>query len=289
MLASLEGLDHVVVMVQDLDRAAGNWRALGFTLSPRGTHSAQMGSGNYTIMLLSDYLELLGILQDTPRNAASREFLSRRGEGVERAAFTTSNAIEGIEALRAQGIQATGPVEFSRPVDRPDGSKTEAAFSVFNWPVEERPGDLRLFACQHHTRNAVWIPALQSHSNTAQRILRLEVLARDPGQAARQMARLIGSEASPGEGGAVRVATAPGRGEFLFLSAESFRARHASVDCGHLPEEGVAALVLGVADLDAASRAIGQGVVQKGVVQDREGLVVPADRANGVMLVFEQS
>lgn len=284
MLASLEGLDHVVVMVQDLDRAAERWRELGFTLSPRGTHSAQMGSGNYTIMLQSDYLELLGILQDTPRNAASRAFLARRGEGIERAAFTTSNAIEGIEALRARGIEATGPVEFSRPVDRPDGSKTEAAFSVFNWPVDERPGDLRLFACQHHTRNAVWIPALQSHSNTAQRILRLEVLARDPGEAARQMARLIASEASAGEGGSVRVATAPGRGEFLFLSADAFRARHSSVDCGRLPEEGVAALALSVADLDAASRAVGPDVVRDG-----SGLAVPADRANGVMLVFERS
>ena len=33
-------------------------------LSPPGTHSAKMGSGNYTIMLDPDYIELLGILAD---------------------------------------------------------------------------------------------------------------------------------------------------------------------------------------------------------------------------------
>ncbi|MFP5406762.1 MAG: VOC family protein, partial [Gammaproteobacteria bacterium] len=207
----------MVVMVKDLDGAADAWRALGFTVSPRGTHSAQMGSGNYTIMLHADYIELLGILHDTPRNATARAFLERRGEGIERAAFTTRNAIEGIEALRARGIQATGPIEFSRPVDLPDGAKTEAAFSVFDWPAGERPGDLRIFACQHHTRHAVWVPSLQSHANTANRILRVEVLASRPEEAARHLAHLIDVEVAPDEGGAMRVLTAPGRGEFLFL------------------------------------------------------------------------
>ena len=284
MLASLEGLDHVVVMVKELDSAAERWRALGFTLSPRGTHSAQMGSGNYTILFQDDYVELLGILHETPHNAPSREFLQRRGEGIERAAFTTSNAIEGIEALRALGIEAAGPVEFSRPVDLPDGKKTEAAFSIFTWPTSERPGDLRIFACQHHTRQAVWVPSLQTHANTANRIVRVEVIARQPQQAAQQLARLIDGEATAQEGGAMRVATAPGRGEFVFLSADAFAARHPGADRPTLPQEGVAALVLGVGDLDAAARATG-GRVEAG---SRE-FAVPADRANGVMLVFQKA
>jgi Glyoxalase-like domain len=40
------GIDHAVVVVNDLDKAAENWKRLGFTVSPRGTHSAHMGSGN---------------------------------------------------------------------------------------------------------------------------------------------------------------------------------------------------------------------------------------------------
>jgi len=102
MLASLEGLDHVVVIVRYLGAAAPSWRALGFTLSPRGTHSAHLGTGNYTLMFGSDYIELLGVLSDTPLNQPSREFLQRRGEGIERAAFTTRDAAEGVAALRAR-------------------------------------------------------------------------------------------------------------------------------------------------------------------------------------------
>ncbi|MEK9720714.1 MAG: VOC family protein, partial [Quisquiliibacterium sp.] len=108
MLQTILGLDHVVILVRDLDRAAQSWQALGFTLSPRGTHSANMGTGNYTIMFGDDYLELLGVLQPTPANAAMRDYLGER-EGIERAAFTTLDAQAGADALRARGIAATGP------------------------------------------------------------------------------------------------------------------------------------------------------------------------------------
>ena len=39
-LKHIVGLDHVVVLVRDLDRRRRTWRRLGFTLAPRGTHSA---------------------------------------------------------------------------------------------------------------------------------------------------------------------------------------------------------------------------------------------------------
>ena len=62
-IKSIAGIDHAVVAVKDLDAAAANWKQLGFTISPRGTHSAHIGTGNYTIMLGEDYMELLGVLQ----------------------------------------------------------------------------------------------------------------------------------------------------------------------------------------------------------------------------------
>ena len=61
-IKSIAGIDHAVIAVKDLDAAAQNWKQLGFTISPRGTHSAHMGTGNYTIMLGEDYMELLGVL-----------------------------------------------------------------------------------------------------------------------------------------------------------------------------------------------------------------------------------
>ena len=279
MLASLEGLDHVVVMVKDLDAAADQWRALGFTLSPRGTHSAHLGTGNYTIMFGTDYVELLGVLQDTPLNAPSREFLQRRGEGMERAAFTTNNAAEGVAALQARGINASGPVEFSRPVDLPGGGHGEAAFSVFHWPADARPADLRIFACQHHTRGTVWISELQSHANTTVGIARIEIIAVQPDAAAKELAELIDGTPEPCDDG-MRVATAPGRGVFEFMTADAFKSRHPSLGNSTLPAEGVAALVCRVSDLDAAARCVGGAL-------EGNAVTVAANRANGVALVFE--
>src|SRR6201997_283980 len=91
------GIDHAVVVVGDLDKAAETWKALGFTVSPRGTHSAHMGSGNYTIMLDPDLFELLGVLVPPEHNAPTRDFLDRRGEGIERIAFTAIDSADGAQ------------------------------------------------------------------------------------------------------------------------------------------------------------------------------------------------
>src|SRR5689334_22759736 len=129
-LKHILGADHVVITVRDLDAAAAQWRKLGFTLSPRGTHSPQMGSGNYTIMFGEDYLELLGVLHETEQNKPTREFLKNR-EGIERTAFTTDDAAAGAAELSARGLVPLGPVHFGRPVDLPNGGKSEAKFNVF--------------------------------------------------------------------------------------------------------------------------------------------------------------
>src|SRR5215469_7034269 len=120
-------------MVRDLDRAADNWKRLGFTVSPRGTHSAHMGSGNYTIMLDGDYIELLGVLAPTEHNAPARAFLEKR-EGIERVAFTAVDAAAGAEEVRARGLVPIGPTDFERPVMMPGGTMSAAKFRTFHWP-----------------------------------------------------------------------------------------------------------------------------------------------------------
>src|ERR1700753_3611537 len=129
-------------MVRDLDAAAANWRRLGFTLSPRGTHSAQMGTGNYTIMLDPDYIELLGVLAPTEHNAPTRALLEKR-KASERVAFPASDAAAGAEEIRARGAIPIGPTDFERPVTMPDGTMSAAKFRTFHWPVAEAPAGLR--------------------------------------------------------------------------------------------------------------------------------------------------
>ena len=169
---------------RDLDAAAANWKRLGFTISPRGTHSAHMGTGNYTIMLDPDYIELLGVLTDTEHNAPARAFLANR-EGIERVAFTAVDSADGAEEIRARGYEPIGPTDFERPVTMPDGSVSAAKFTTFQWPVAEAPGGLRIFACQHKTRETVWIPELMKHANGAQRLKQVLIASPEPARGRR--------------------------------------------------------------------------------------------------------
>ncbi len=144
-LENVIGIDHAVVVVRDLDKAAENWKRLGFTVSPRGTHSAHMGSGNYTIMFDPDYMELLGVLVETEHNAPARAFLAKRGEGIERVAFTAVDSAAGAAEIRARGFEPVGPTDFERPVTMPDGRLSAARFTTFQWPVAEAPGGVTDF------------------------------------------------------------------------------------------------------------------------------------------------
>src|SRR5580692_4684092 len=135
-------------MVKNLDQAAANYKRLGFTVSPRGTHSAHMGSGNYTIMFDPDYMELLGVLTSTEHNAPARAYLAKRGDGIERVALTAGDSAAGAEEIRARGYTPIGPTDFERPVTMPDGTPSAAKFRTFQWPTAEAPGGVRIFACQ---------------------------------------------------------------------------------------------------------------------------------------------
>jgi Glyoxalase-like domain len=280
-LKNIVGIDHAVVVVKDLDRAAGNWKRFGFTVSPRGTHSAKMGSGNYTIMLGADYVELLGVLAETDHNAPTRTFLARRGEGIERVAFTAIDAAAGAEEIRARGYAPVGPTDFERPVTLPNGEKSEAKFRVFQWPIDEAPGGFRIFACQHKTRETVWIAELQKHANTARSLKRVIVVSPEPEKDAKHLARMIDREIHGDADRACVVPSGSDRADFVFLTRELLGRRYAGVSLAGLPERGAAALVFVVSDLAAAEKA----VVTAGT-RSPAGVIVPPAAANGVLLAF---
>ena len=284
-MRSIIGLDHVVVLTRDLAEGARRWQSLGFTVAPRGMHSASMGTANHTIMLGPDYLELVGVVAETERNLPSREFLARRGEGIERAAFTGTNADDGVAELKARGFDALGPWDFGRPVDLPDGRTVEAKFRTFLWPVHERPGGLRIFACQHLTRDYVWVPELTRHANTATRIDRIEMLSADPAAAAAHMSRLIDHPVDKEADGALRVETGAGRGAFVFLDRTTLAKRHPGVPLDTLPPEGGVTIALRVTDMAAAKRALGA----KACVSDGTTVKVAPTEANGVILEMRAS
>ena len=279
-LKNVIGIDHAVVMVKDLDQAAENYKRLGFTVSPRGTHSAHMGSGNYTIMFDPDYMELLGVLTPTEHNAPARAFLERSGEGIERIAFTAVDSADGAEEIRARGYVPIGPTDFERPVTMPNGTVSAARFRTFQWPTAEAPGGVRIFACQHKTRETVWIPELMKHANGAKRLKQVLIVTPDPAQDAAHLSRMIDRDGKAEADGAVTVPSGGDRADFVFLTRDQLGKRYPGVSLAGLPERGGAGLVI-AADLAAAEKALGTTGVRSA-----DGVVVPPASGNGTLLAF---
>jgi Glyoxalase-like domain len=280
-LKNVIGIDHAVVVVRDLDQAAANWKRLGFTVSPRGTHSAKMGSGNTTIMLDPDYIELLGVLVETEHNIPTRTFLARHGEGIERIAFTAVDSAAGAEEIRARGYAALGPTDFERPVTMPDGTRSAAKFRIFQWPIEQAPAGLRIFACQHKTPETVWIPQLQQHANGAKRLKQALVVSMQPAKDAAHLGRMIDRDVKAEPDDAVAVPSGSDRADFIFLTGEQLGRRYPEVSLAGLPESGGAGLVVATSDLGAAEKAFGSAGLRSGGAV----CVAPA-AANGTLLAF---
>ncbi|HYH38840.1 MAG TPA: VOC family protein [Azospirillum sp.] len=195
----IDGIDHLVIAVRDLDRAREAYAKLGFTLTARGRHT-ELKSANHTIMFADDYVELLAIEEPNPATAAWSEFLKTR-EGLAAAALKTADARAAQAELAAAGLSGGEAVDFGRPVDLPEGRR-DARFTITQVAPAATPGG-RMFLCQHHTRDVVWRPEYLTHENGATALAALIVAADDPEAVAGPYATLFGTHVEPR--GAIRV------------------------------------------------------------------------------------
>jgi catechol 2,3-dioxygenase-like lactoylglutathione lyase family enzyme len=193
-------IDHVIIGVGNLESAAHIYRGIGFTLSPRGVHSASMGTANHTVMLQRDYFELLTILAPTERNVQWRTALAE-GDGGMAIALRTHETNATREAWRRADLDSSEIVAFSRPVSRPGGKSLDARFETLHLPTDTLPG-VGVFACRHFTPKAVWLPELVEHANSATAIAAVAIEAGDPQAAAAAWTRVLGGvRAEPAAGG----------------------------------------------------------------------------------------
>jgi hypothetical protein len=271
------GIDHVFVLTDALDAAAARWRRLGFTVTPRGLHSAHMGSGNHCLMLGDDYIELLGVLTPTEANAPWRAALESGGEGLHGVVCRIDGAAEAVEALAARGV-AAGPVrDFERPVTLPDGATGAAAFSIANFAADETPCGV-MFMCQHHTPETVWVPEWTAHPNGATALGAVAMIDERPRETAARFARLFAAGAVSDLPGGARVET--GSAPLLVLSPYAAEQRYPGIELSGTPTAPFMALEV-VADLDRAQAAVG-----KLAQPVPGGLLVSPDAATGTVLAF---
>ncbi len=223
MAADIDGFDHALIGVADLEAAHRDWQNLGFTLCPRGRHIG-WGTANYCIMFEDDYLELLGIVDPAQFTNNLDVFLEERGEGLLGMAFATPDP----DALA--GRLGGTPQDLKRLLELPEGP-VEPRFRLLHPPPGTLPG-LSGFFCHHLTpdlmRRAEWL----SHDNGAVGVASISVAVDDPTAARADYERVFGAG-----GGKIHLHAATGRSG---LTSLSLKVRDVAETAAYFQSEGIA-------------------------------------------------
>ena len=279
MRQHIDGIDHVVIVVRDLDAARDAFRNMGFTVTPRGHHT--LGSQNHCVVFGHEYIELLWSPEGTPHPLRQyyTEF-ARAGAGLAAIALKTDSARGAYTEMLWAGFAPSDPVDFSRPVELPEG-KGEARFRASMAALDRTPGG-RIFVCEHFTRDVVWRPEYQRHANGATGIAAVAIVADDVAAAARPYERLFARQAEPiAEGLKVHTGDAP----LAFVTARSLAAKLPNVQISTRPAPLMAALFVRVTNRGAAEAALKAGGLKPARMPDGS-VALGADVAHGVALVF---
>ncbi len=243
----VQGLDHLIVLVHDLDAAEAAMRRLGFLPTPRGVHSDSMGTHNATIVLpdRTTYFEVLAVRLPTPANARARSLLEA-GDGLAGVIFKTVDADATASAFAAAGVADGEALHFARPVEI-GGRTAEARFSIARLQPEATPGTWS-FACTHHTPELVWREDYLEQPNGALGIVEVVGVAADTAPVETAYRRLFADRVTRDAAG-LHLACPPAT--LRWLTPEAFGQRYGTVPA--LLEGGPArlrAVVLATADLD---------------------------------------
>jgi catechol 2,3-dioxygenase-like lactoylglutathione lyase family enzyme len=121
----IQGIDHLVIVVKDLDQAAKDYEQLGFTVIPGGQHP--VGSHNVLISFEDgSYLELIAFY----REAVDHRWWNplTKGERLVDFCLQTDDLRGDTKILKDAGVAINDPVPWSRK--RPDGYELKWLLSL---------------------------------------------------------------------------------------------------------------------------------------------------------------
>ena len=277
MRRNVQGIDHAVFAVRDLDVAHETFRRMGFTLTPRGRHT--LGSQNHCVVFGDDYLELLWLPPDLKTRPFIADFLEG-GEGLAALALKTGNADAAHAELHGAGLEPTAPMDFSRPVHFPGGTRN-ARFRTLDIGAAHVPCG-RLFLCQHQTPELVWRAEWQRHDNGATAIAAVAVIAGDVAVTAAAYEKIFDTTAKEiAEGLLVETGGAP----IAVVTERSLARRLPGVWISARPAPMVAAVFIRVGDRSRAEQTLSRGGFHPSRMPDGS-FAIGAAEAHGVAMVF---
>ena len=280
----VKGIDHVFILAKNLEKSADCFRRLGFTLSPRGLHSKEQGTANYTVVFPDDYFELLGIVEETPANRDKKHNLETYGEGLYAIAGRIGSALATKESLAELGFDITEVQNFSRPVELPDGKTGIAAFSTVAFNKSEVPNG-QVFMCEHKSRDMVWQPELMIHKNGAIGLKAITLLSSSPEEAGERYARLFKDGKVKQEDDSVVVTTGKNSADIRILSEESYQHHFPFFVIEKIARNAYAGLAIYVNDLGKTKRALELSAIPFNEI-NKKHIVIAPEYATGTVLEF---
>ncbi|HEX8218352.1 MAG TPA: VOC family protein [Chloroflexia bacterium] len=180
-------LDHIVILVDDLDLASRDYTTLGFSVVVGGKHADGLTQNSLVAFEDGSYLELLNFLSPPPD-----EHLFARGaqsaEGIIAYALLPEDIEADIARSRRHGLHIRGPIRGGRL--RPDGLEIA-------WQTGRIDHPALPFLCADLTPRDLRVPhgPAMRHANGVSGIAEVEVLVDDLDEAARLYSALLGDSA----------------------------------------------------------------------------------------------
>jgi catechol 2,3-dioxygenase-like lactoylglutathione lyase family enzyme len=183
------GIDHVAIVVEELESAIASYSRAGFTVvrggkHPIGSHNALIAFGD------GSYFELIAFLKPNSGHPWQKA-LEQGGGGIVDFCMCTSDLAADIDSMRRAGTRIGDPYSLTR--DRPDGYHLSWVLAT---PAPPFNGQLP-FLIKDDTPREERVPRERSHRNGATGIRSLAIAVDDPAMTSRCYARVLGRPGLP--------------------------------------------------------------------------------------------
>jgi len=166
----LLGIDHIVIVLRDLDAAIRSYAGLGFTVVPGGRHP--VGTHNALISFADgSYIELIAFYEANPEHRWWAPL--QQGGGLVDVCMQTDDLNADTAAFRRAGVMIDDPKPLTRT--RPDGYQLRWVLSI---PREGHRG-VAPFLIQDETPREERVPRETNHRNQVTGIDSLTIAVAD--------------------------------------------------------------------------------------------------------------
>jgi len=182
-------IDHLVIVVPELEAAIRDYTAAGFTVVRGGRQN--IGRTHNALIAFADdsYLELIAFLNP----AAGHPWYTalEEGGGIVDFCMQTDNFAADAETMRRAGVAMGMPMPMTR--ERPDGYRLSWVLEIPGPPLNGQVP----FLIKDDTPRAERLPRERSHRNGVTEIKSLTIAVEDPSAASIPYTRVLGRPAAP--------------------------------------------------------------------------------------------